>query len=52
MIVFTQDPNIIRGASRILDLNSKPVPKLIVAESKPGDNRPVDNKPAEGKPNV
>ncbi|MBF0229922.1 MAG: ATP-binding cassette domain-containing protein [Desulfamplus sp.] len=35
MIVFTQDPNIIRGATRILDLNSKPVPKLIIAESKP-----------------
>ncbi len=31
MIVFTQDPNIIRGATRVLDLNSKPVPKLILS---------------------
>ncbi|MBF0258672.1 MAG: ATP-binding cassette domain-containing protein [Desulfamplus sp.] len=30
MIIFTQDPNIIRGATRVLDLNSKPVPKIVV----------------------
>lgn len=34
MIIFTQDPNIIRGATRILDLNSKPVPKIIISDPK------------------
>jgi len=29
MIVFSQDPKIIQGASRILDLNSKPVPRMV-----------------------
>ena len=29
MIVFSQDPNILRSATRILDLNSKPVPRMI-----------------------
>ncbi|SLM31288.1 putative ABC transporter related protein [Desulfamplus magnetovallimortis] len=28
MIIFSQDPNIIKGAGRILDLNSKPVPRI------------------------
>ncbi|MGD9731315.1 MAG: ATP-binding cassette domain-containing protein, partial [Desulfamplus sp.] len=34
MIIFTQDPNIIRGATRILDLNSKPVPKIVISDPK------------------
>lgn len=37
MIIFTQDPNIIRGATRLLDLNSKPVPKILV-NSPSGEN--------------
>ncbi|MBF0389590.1 MAG: ATP-binding cassette domain-containing protein [Desulfamplus sp.] len=39
VIVFTQDPNIIGMASRIVDLNSKPVPKIFVAKSKPASDR-------------
>ena len=34
MIIFTQDPNIIKSATRILDLNLKPVPKLYSREVK------------------
>ncbi|MBF0379025.1 MAG: ATP-binding cassette domain-containing protein [Desulfamplus sp.] len=53
MIVFTQDPNIIRGATRILDLNSKPVPKLIIADNRPivaGDKTAVsDNRALESR---
>ncbi len=34
IIIFTQDTNIIRGATRILDLNSKPVPKIVISDPK------------------
>nr|MBF0223587.1 ATP-binding cassette domain-containing protein [Desulfobulbaceae bacterium] len=34
MIIFSQDPNIIKGALRILDLNSKPVPRIITSAVK------------------
>jgi len=40
MIVFTQDQNIIRRATRILDLNSKPVPKIVVNNPDAGTMAP------------
>ncbi|MFC1672629.1 ATP-binding cassette domain-containing protein [Pseudomonadota bacterium] len=36
IIAFSHDPNVIQGAPHILDLNAKPVPRLLKVES--GDN--------------
>src|SRR5690606_29631493 len=38
MIVFSHDPALMRGARAVLDLNSKPTPKMVVvSESAPAD---------------
>ncbi|MEE8393490.1 MAG: hypothetical protein V3R66_04035, partial [Rhodospirillales bacterium] len=35
IIAFSHDPNIIKGARYVLDLNSKPVPKLLNVQPQP-----------------
>ncbi len=35
IIAFSHDPGILKGAQHVLDLNSKPVPKLFNAQSQP-----------------
>lgn len=39
IIALSHDPNIIKGAPHILDLNSKPVPKLIRAKPQPDKDK-------------
>jgi ATP-binding cassette subfamily C protein LapB len=44
IIAFSHDPQILKGTSHVLDLNSKPVPRMI--------NTDQDTKKAQGTPNT